>query len=108
MGLGILSLATRDSLMIHGDNIYDPGSLSLNHYVDPYLSGMPCARTIRCPSPLGTSGPRRILLISRLMPRARVVPFLPWKLHATPRLPPSFSTTRSPPLSSRIRVPWAR
>lgn len=32
----ILSLAS-DCLMIHGDNIYDPGSLSLNHYVDPYI-----------------------------------------------------------------------
>lgn len=56
MGPGILSLAS-GSLMVHGDNIYDPGSLSLNHYVGPYLSGMPRARTIRCPSPLGLAVP---------------------------------------------------
>jgi len=81
--------------MAHGDNIYDPSSLSLNHYVGLPFGHAPCTQN---PMPFATGS--SIPAFSPHPAIAHAVPYPPWKLHATLPSPSFFFLFPFSPLCS--------
>lgn len=108
-GPGILSRSRARAHVAHGDNIYDPSSLSLNHYIGPPFGYASCTHN---PTPFTTAD---LKAPCRPPPNSPSSTFSTLK---TARNPPvchpvshflfPFFVFPPHPLSTRIRVPWAR